>query len=196
MTCDYDSLNVYNITEQYRGIDNKTRDIEEFIMSISYDTRFELPAIFEYKHTDDYTFGMVRMSIINIPVRYQTANGTHCIEMKNVIHSFSDKPGLEMTTSFNPKRVTTHKWYEYGKIHRKNVPGYIIIMDGQIIKKVWVEDGLYNRNDGPAIIEYDLQGNKSMFHWMLDGKMYDFDVWIEQTTISIDKKIELKLNYG
>ena len=54
----------------------------------------------------------------------------------------------------------------------------------------WLGGG-FHRLDGPAIEHSD--GNLS---WYLDGILYPFDQFLEQTTCSPEDKFMLKLRYG
>ena len=70
------------------------------------------------------------------------------------------------------------------------------IPDGQWIdangNEVWVKDGKWHREDGPAVTFPD-----SRHCWMLHGKFYNFGVWLEvNDKITDEQKVMLKLEYG
>ena len=58
---------------------------------------------------------------------------------------------------------------------------------------VWYQHGRRHREDGPAIIFADDAGCQ----WCLNDIMYSFEEWlIENTAISEEEKVMLKLKYG
>jgi hypothetical protein len=80
------------------------------------------------------------------------------------------------------------EWRLNGKFHRTDGPA-LEYADG---RKDWVLHGEFHREDGPAI--EDANGVNS---WYLHGKYLKFDEWLEENTeISDDEKVMLKLQYG
>ena len=79
-------------------------------------------------------------------------------------------------------------WIKDGKYHRDDGPA-VIYCDGS---KEWFQHGVYHRADGPASIFKD--GTK---HWGLNGTDYSFERWLDvNNEITDGKKLFLKLKYG
>jgi hypothetical protein len=79
-------------------------------------------------------------------------------------------------------------WLLNGMYHREDGPA-IEYLDGT---KCWLYNDEYHRTNGPAIVWRD--GTAS---WYLHGYSYTFDGWlIANTEISDEEKVMLKLQYG
>ena len=77
-------------------------------------------------------------------------------------------------------------WYLNGLLHREDGPA-IEYTDGT---KRWFLYNCRHREDGPAI-EFS-NGNKS---WYLNNNKYSFEEWLQQTPLSSQEKVKLRLQY-
>jgi hypothetical protein len=102
------------------------------------------------------------------------------------------------------------RWYDKdGELHRDDGPASIHV-SGVIM---WCQHGKYHRTDGPAIIYADEHGSVEWWlddnhcsiegwrdhvtvDWFLNNVEYTFDEWLEQSDISGEEKVMLKLKYG
>jgi hypothetical protein len=79
-------------------------------------------------------------------------------------------------------------WLLNGQYHREDGPA-IVYVNGD---EDWYLHGDYHRTNGPAIVWAD--GTAS---WYLHGSHYTFDGWlIANTEISDEEKVMMKLQYG
>ena len=79
-------------------------------------------------------------------------------------------------------------WIKDGKYHREDGPATISPIWG----KRWRQHGHFHRVDGPAIIWDD-----GFVEWYYNGNAYLFDEWLEANDYITDsQKVFLKLKYG
>ena len=79
-------------------------------------------------------------------------------------------------------------WFnEKGQYHKDNGPA-IILNSGTII---YAQNGLRHNSNGPAV-EWKT-GEKQ---WFYNGKEFEFKNWLEETNISDEEKLKLKLQFG
>jgi hypothetical protein len=80
------------------------------------------------------------------------------------------------------------EWWLNDRIHREDGPAQIYKSGA----KAWWIDGKIHRTDGPAI-----EFSDGDIEWWLDDDEMTFDEWLkENTEISGEEKIMLKLQYG
>jgi len=73
-------------------------------------------------------------------------------------------------------------------IEERTGKAYCIESHGNIY---WLCNGLYHRENGPAIIRED-----RIFGWYLYGYPYIFEKWLEKTLLSDEEKVFLRIKYG
>ena len=83
----------------------------------------------------------------------------------------------ENITDTNPV-ITTHKdfisyeWFGKKGHHRENAPAYIETdLNGNVTLEIWGKNGKNHRVDGPAYIEY-LDGTVEFEFFYINGKLY------------------------
>lgn len=68
-------------------------------------------------------------------------------------------------------KIQVEEWHLFGQPHRSDGPAYInYSLNGTILKQTWYYRNILHNPNGPALIEYDDQGNIKYMQYFKDGK--------------------------
>lgn len=92
-------------------------------------------------------------------------------------HRDGDLPSVIYYDPKNGNFVSIEKWYKNGKLHREgDLPSYIVYFQGSttIQREIWHKDDMRHRDpkNGPAKIDYDMEGNIIKMVYYVDGTKY------------------------
>lgn len=67
-------------------------------------------------------------------------------------------------------------WRRNGRLHRENGPAFITINDdGEVVAESWFFNGMHHRTDGPAHVAFDDDGTLRVEEWWVNDKKHRED---------------------